>query len=140
MATIHLANIQENFGKLAQQMGDLMDDMIQRNFCRFRSSQRWSPAVNLYEAEDRYVFCVELAGMDRRQINLHLEDRKITISGTRSSPRLGKGQGTGRLHIMEISEGAFLRELPIPPNVDRQRTTASYANGYLWIDLPKLAD
>ncbi|MFQ6049087.1 MAG: Hsp20/alpha crystallin family protein [Phycisphaerae bacterium] len=38
---------------------------------------------------------------------------------------------------MEIDEGPFRRELQIAEEVDRSRITARYANGYLWIELPK---
>ena len=138
MASIQLASTHEDFRKITQQMGDLMDDMIRRDFCRFRPSQHWHPAVNLYEATDGYVLCVELAGMDRHQIDVHLEDGRIAISGSRAGPSPPGVQGNVRLHMMEIDEGPFYRELDIPSDADQEKISARYVNGYLWVSIPRL--
>ena len=43
-----------------------------------------------------------------------------------------------RIHLMEIDHGSFCREVELPEDVDRGRISASYRNGMLWIELPKL--
>jgi HSP20 family molecular chaperone IbpA len=132
-----LASVHEDFRHLAQQMGKMMDQMVRRSFVPFRPTETWRPAVNFYEANDRYLLCVDLAGMDRRQIDVHTEGQSITVSGARPSPLPQHVQGELRMHVMEIDDGPFAREVSIPADVDRSDITARYANGYLWIDLPK---
>ena len=43
-----------------------------------------------------------------------------------------------RIHLMEIDHGAFCREVELPEDVDRERISATYRNGMLWIELPKV--
>src|SRR5215213_8755257 len=43
-----------------------------------------------------------------------------------------------RIHLMEIDHGAFCREVELPQDVDRERISATYRNGMLWIELPKV--
>jgi len=134
---VELASVEDDFDQLAQQMGKIMDEMLERNFVRFRWTQQWRPSVNLYEADDRYVVCVDLAGMDHRRIEIHVENQKLTISGTRPGPRPGQAQGEIRVRMMEIDEGPFSRELALAGDVDPTRIAARYCKGYLWIDLPR---
>ena len=42
-----------------------------------------------------------------------------------------------RIHLMEIDHGAFCREVELPEDIDRERISANYRNGMLWIELPK---
>jgi HSP20 family molecular chaperone IbpA len=41
------------------------------------------------------------------------------------------------MHAMEISEGAFRREIELPEPVEQDRVEASYSKGFLWITLPR---
>jgi HSP20 family molecular chaperone IbpA len=56
----------------------------------------------------------------------------------------GAGAATGsehrriRIHLMEIDHGSFCREVELPEDVDRERISATYRNGMLWIELPKV--
>jgi len=42
-----------------------------------------------------------------------------------------------RVHLMEIDHGPFSRDVELPPDVNRERITATYRNGLLWIEIPK---
>jgi HSP20 family protein len=43
-----------------------------------------------------------------------------------------------RVHLMEIDHGPFTREVELPPDADRAGITATYRNGMLWIEIPKV--
>ncbi len=106
-------------------------------FGEFRAAESWSPSVNLYQANDSIVVCVDLAGVDRRQIDIQVVPGRLTISGTRLSPTPNVAAQKGmRILSMEIDHGRFNRVVTIPETVDIERSESEYRDGLLWIDLP----
>lgn len=117
----------------------MMDEMLQRHFVDFRQSSHWRPAVNLYEGRTGYLVGVELAGMQPEEIDVRcITPTRVSITGRRSHPRRAcKSSEPLSMHMLEIEEGAFHRELDLPTAVDTAAVSASYEDGLLWIALPK---
>ncbi len=106
-------------------------------FGEFRAEESWTPPVNLYQVDGAIVVCVDLAGVDRRQIDLRIVPGKLTISGTRLAPTPDRAASKGmRIVSMEIDHGKFSRTITIPDAVDIERSESEYRDGLLWIDLP----
>ncbi|HSI35998.1 MAG TPA: Hsp20/alpha crystallin family protein [Tepidisphaeraceae bacterium] len=136
------------FGNVQRQMRSLMDQM-KKNFFNFCPSETWEPNVNLYEIENAYVVCVDLAGVDKDRIDVVVADGRLQLRGTRAvpapadleaalTPGIGGSHGPKvRIHVMEIDHGPFCREVDVPENVDKERISATHRNGLLWIELPK---
>jgi HSP20 family protein len=98
----------------------------------------WVPAVNIYSYPDRLEVCVDLAGVSREQVEVHVESRRLAIRGHRDSPERGcEKPPCGRILAMEIPDGDFERVINFPIDVNTQRTEARQENGWLWIVLPK---
>ena len=104
------------------------------NFFRFSPPDAWQPATNLYETEDRYVVCMDLAGVNREEIDVEVRQEVLVIRGRRESPR---PQSSSKVHLMEIDHGNFRRTITIPSTVEVDNIKARYVDGYLWIELPK---
>ena len=47
-------------------------------------AEAWAPAIDVYETDTAYIVTAEAARADREQIDLGLEDRRLTIRGQRS--------------------------------------------------------
>ena len=47
------------------------------------SLSRWTPAVDIFEADDEIRLTAELPGMRREDVRVDVEDRLLTISGER---------------------------------------------------------
>ena len=45
----------------------------------------WLPAVDVEETDDAYVFSAELAGLNKDDVEISLEDNVLTLSGERKS-------------------------------------------------------
>ena len=73
------------FQSMGRQLGKLMEQM-QKGYFNFCPSETWTPNVNLYEAEDSYLVCVDLAGVDKEKIDLEVVDQQLTLRGTRTVP------------------------------------------------------
>jgi HSP20 family molecular chaperone IbpA len=130
IASIYLRHLQ---GRLRHIAGELTR-------VRFSSSQAtgtWHPAINAYRCRDWILICAELAGVDRSQIRLRVEPRRVWLSGQRSPPEPRDSEGPPlQVLAMEIDHGAFEREIVLPAEVDPAQVQAQQREGFLWISLP----
>jgi HSP20 family protein len=97
----------------------------------------WEPAINAYRCEKCIRICVDLAGVDRSQIDLTIESQRVLIRGSRKLPEPTHAEGRARrLLAMEIDYGPFEREVQLPAEVEIKEAQAEQRNGLLWISLP----
>lgn len=94
----------------------------------------WTPRVDILESADGFVVTLEVAGVEREEIDIVVEDRCLRISGARSDP---SPSGCVRWHQMEIAQGRFERVLMLPQEVDPERITATHKDGFLHIRIPR---
>ena len=68
--------------------GTLADATHQLARLRFSRSgpHAWRPAINAYRCEDCIRICVDLAGVDRSDIDLTIGDQHLSIRGVRDVP------------------------------------------------------
>jgi HSP20 family protein len=100
-----------------------------------RAGGTWRPAVDVYEEADRIVVLAELAGMNREEIEISLDGDLIWIRGIRPHPVGGEQRS---FHEARIAFGGFEAEVRVPYAIDSDRATATYENGFLTIDLPRV--
>jgi HSP20 family protein len=96
----------------------------------------WMPPVDLYETPDRYVVTVEVAGLKKDDVQVQVQDGKVTLRGERP-PR---ANGEERFERVERGHGQFLRSFQLPQPVDSSSISAELRDGVLTIDLPKVND
>jgi HSP20 family protein len=97
----------------------------------------WTPAINAYHCGSHIVVCVELAGVDREQIELHAEPRRLLIRGVRAPLESITGQSPPlQIFALEIDQGTFQREIALPIEIVPDEVRAEQRNGLLWIELP----
>ena len=98
---------------------------------------RWRPAINAYRCEDCIRVCVDLAGVDRSDIDLVIANQHLSIRGVRDVPEPGdEAKRAMQMIAMEIDYGPFERELRLPAEVNVKKVHAEQKNGLLWIHLP----
>ncbi|MFP3936818.1 MAG: Hsp20/alpha crystallin family protein [Phycisphaerae bacterium] len=127
----------DRFVTMARQMSRWVDQVLGPGGTRFCPGEAWAPAMNVCEYPHEYCIVVELAGVDTEELDLHIEDDALVISGIRAAPGAPPRGQMARLHMMEIDHGRFKRALPLPADADTEQIEATYRNGYLWIRLPK---
>ncbi|MFA9479571.1 Hsp20/alpha crystallin family protein [Phycisphaerales bacterium AB-hyl4] len=101
------------------------------------SARMWEPAVNVYELDDRVQICVELAGVSRERLQVRVEPGRLWVEGIRQppDPAPSSEQPVRTVH-MEIDDGPFSREIPLPMNVLLDKVQSTYHDGMLCITLP----
>lgn len=124
----------------SEKVADIMEEMLSRTFVPYRDSGAWQPATNVYEDSVSYYLCVELAGVAGGSVAIELRDAThVIIRGRRSQPRPAEALGTLSVHVLEIDEGPFCREVELPGPVDPRAVMSQFHQGYLWLTLPKIA-
>jgi|ADurb_Met_03_Slu_FD_contig_71_23380_length_3179_multi_4_in_0_out_0_1 HSP20 family protein len=78
------------------------------------------PLTDIIEEQERVRIIVELPGVDKEDIQLHVEDRLLDISVDREDRK-------------------FSKKLEMPSAVDPDSASASYKNGVLEVTLRKVA-
>jgi HSP20 family protein len=98
--------------------------------------EAWTPAIDVYETDDRYVIAAELPGLAREHIELAVEASRLTIRGRRTD-RPAHAPDVLHFHLVERSHGAFARTFEFAARIDIEAVTADLADGVLTVTLPK---
>lgn len=95
----------------------------------------WAPSVDIEEEEDRYLIKADLPGVDKKDIDVKLENGVLSIRGEKQTES-ETGKGTKR-HRTERFHGSFARSFTLPDAVKADRVDASYKDGVLSLTIPK---
>lgn len=107
---------------------------IQQRLDRFAPGPAgWVPPVDLHETTDHYIVTAELPGLLREDLEIHLHDGRLTLSGVRRE----RGSACEQYHRVERGHGAFSRSFQLPIPVDAARITADLHDGVLTVTCPK---
>lgn len=99
--------------------------------------ESWTPAINAYCCRDQIVVCVDLAGVDREEIEVQAEPRRMFVRGVRRPLETTADAGPPlQVFAIEIDQGFFQREITLPLEIEPDRVRAEQRNGLLWIYLP----
>jgi HSP20 family protein len=98
------------------------------------SPESFEPRIDVADRGDAIEITTELPGVDRKDVQITVEDGYLVISGEKKLER--KADERGVYHV-ERAFGAFQRVVPLPDEIDASRCEANFDNGTLTIRLPK---
>jgi HSP20 family molecular chaperone IbpA len=117
-------------------LGDVVYQLTKVQFTSFGSPEKWRPAVNAYRCAECIAVCLDLAGVDRKRIEIRVEPRRLLIRGYRQAPEPDRSENKPvQVLLMEIDYGPFERELLLPMEVDPKGINAEQHQGLLWVYL-----
>lgn len=93
----------------------------------------WHPPTDLYETEEAFIVRVEVAGMNKEEFCVSLDDTRLDVSGSRPDLSLNRA-----FHQIEIPFGNFRSTVNLPSPVEGTMVTAEYQDGFLMVTLPKV--
>jgi len=96
---------------------------------------RWAPAVDIAEDDQKYVITAELPGTAKDDVHVEVHENVMTIRGEKRSEREEKKEQS---RWVERSYGSFSRSFTLPANTVADRVNASFKDGVLTIELPKV--
>lgn len=92
------------------------------------------PAVNVRETEKAYEIEVAAPGLSKKDFNITVENRVLTISSEKEEEKEAKEENYTR---REFSYSSFSRSFTLPEGVSEEDVKASYADGVLRLAVPK---
>lgn len=119
--------------QMQQQTGRMLRSMsLSRMMPLERGS--WQPPADIYESEQEIYVYVDLAGTDRDNLQVTVDEQKLVVSGKRQLPAR---KSIACIHQLEIELGEFQRTIALPTRVDVDKADSTYSNGILVVTLPK---
>jgi HSP20 family protein len=112
----------------------LFENLFDQNILSNASNEvDFIPAVNI--SEDQSGFTIELAvpGMKKDQVNISLENRKLTVMNEQKS-EVSEDRNYTR---QEFITGRFKRVFTLPETIDVEAVQADMKDGILTVVLPK---
>lgn len=124
-------NFEEEFQKAVDEVFHLVSPVFRQHECI------WMPHIDVYESMDEIIVLADLAGINKEELHIDLNRKKIKIAGVRKMVSVVKN---ARYSLAEIPHGYFERNIILPSAVDVESAMASYADGILMIRINKLPD
>lgn len=122
------------FPSFTRGLWDVMDDMERMNpYTPTANGERdwYLPLTDIHETDKEFLFSCDLPGVAEKEIDLHVEGRRIKISGERRQTLESKP------HCSEKYFGRFLREFELPETADLDKVEAKSKDGVLEVRVPK---
>lgn len=93
------------------------------------------PAVNVWVNGEDAVLTSEIPGVSTDDIDISVSGNAVTLKGKRKAD---EEKDIESYHRHELWHGNFSKTVKLPFNVDSEKVHASYKNGILHVELPKL--
>ena len=104
------------------------------------NGQQLVPNIEIAETDKAIEVTAEMPGLERKGVDISLEDDTLTIRGEKKVEQgTDGGKNDKNVQHSERSYGMFLRVLQLPPGIDPSSVQATMTNGVLKITIPKPA-
>ena len=97
------------------------------------------PAVELTESADEITLTAKLAGVDRKNIDVTIDNDVVTLFCERAEGRT-EGEPGQKLFFSEQRYGSLKRSFTLTHVIDAARATAELAKGFLTVRMPKSSE
>lgn len=94
----------------------------------------WTPNTDMSENDEEYVLTADLPGMSKKEIEINLQDNRLTISGERKKEAK---EEKGNFLREERFYGRFVRSFTLPAAILEDKVKATFKDGVLTVHVPK---
>ena len=127
------------FAGFRQEMDKLLEDFGSGLPAMFTNEKGFLlPKVDVAETDAGLELTAELPGFDEKDISLDIHEGVLTIKAEHKEEREEKDEKK-HYHLIERSQGTFLRRFSLPFEADADKATASIEKGLLKVSVPRLA-
>ena len=93
------------------------------------------PKVNVYEYDAKIGVIAEIPGLDKKDLNIEVEEGVLTVSGEKSH---GFDEGEAKVIRRELKHSSFKRQFTLGEQLDGDNISANFKDGILSIEIPKI--
>lgn len=124
-------NLKEGFGDFGQKVNKMVDDLFAGDIGADSGEVRIR--VDVYETRDQLVIELELPGVSKEAVSVHINDGILSIKGEKKPT--ADAEKVSYI-TRERRAGSFLRNFPLPDYVEVGQIKAKYESGLLTVRLP----
>ena len=106
-------------------------------FPTFNRNSGSLPAVNIREDEKAFYLELAVPGMNKKDLRIEVKDDVLTISSEHKEEKQEESEGYRR---KEFSFSSFCRSFYLPEDVNGEKIGATYKDGILNVEIPKLEE
>jgi HSP20 family protein len=137
MIRFHQWNPMRDFAEAERRFAALFEQTLRPEPQAQNGHATWTPAVDVSENSEAFLFTVELPGMKPEAVEIEVKDNILTIKGERASVEAKDGV---RIHHRERPTGRFARAFRLQKPVEAEKVTATYRDGLLEVVVPLRAE
>jgi len=127
------------FARFRQEMDRMLEDVGRNWPAPARDSGGFMvPKVDVAETDAGLEITAELPGFDEKGVSLDIHDGVLTIKAEHQEQREEKDDKR-HYHLIERSQGSFLRRFALPFEADADKASAHLDKGLLKVNVPRLA-
>jgi HSP20 family protein len=127
------------FGSLQREIDRLFDEFAHGfGTLSGATNGNFMPSMDISETDKEFAITAELPGLERKDVEISLEDNVLTIRGEKKMETSPNDKNKNE-HVSERSYGVFYRVFELPVSVDPKSVQATMSNGVLKITIPKPA-
>jgi len=115
----------------------LSDFLNEDFFPTFNRNTGSLPAVNIREDEKAFYLELAVPGMDKKDLHIEVKDDVLTVSSEHKEEKQEEFEGYRR---REFSYSSFCRSFYLPEDVNGEKIGATYKDGILNVEIPKLEE
>ena len=98
----------------------------------------FAPRVDIKDADDHYEITAELPGVKKDDIHVHVKDGILTLEA--ETTQEDKEEKEGKIIRQERRYGKFMRSFNLGGDVQEQDIKASFHDGVLKLEAPKMVE
>lgn len=122
-------DIEKQLSRLGKDIQGFVERMVPLNV----EAGDFKPDCDIVESENLYSLYMDLPGMKKKEINITLKDRILTVSGERELFL----EDDEELKRSERTQGSFSRSFALPENADVSSVSAIFKDGVLQVKISK---
>jgi len=92
------------------------------------------PNTDMTETDNDYIVSIDLPGLTKKDIDVNLQENRLTISGKREKEEKEENKNFLR---KERYHGRFMRSFTLPATVQEEEIKAKFKDGVLTVTIPK---
>lgn len=136
-----LERFRPSFPSALSELSTIQDE-INKIFSRFFTTKdlttaTFIPKLDLSETDDAFRVVVDVPGFSENDIEVHYENGVLSIKGKKEEEKVDEKEN---YYHKERYSGSFVRHIAIPKPIKIEDVKASFKNGVLEINLPKLEE
>ncbi len=105
---------------------------------RARRRAQWSPRASVFAGESSVTITVELPGVAKEDIHVHVKDGILTLKAEANEE--DKEEKEGKVIRQERRYGSYMRSFNLGTDVHEADIQASFKDGVLKLQAPKLVE